>query len=378
MKIKIWHLFLIITLLFACSFYVVNQRFDKFYRVNGINNDNRVLIEKYLDEDEQTYLIDNQISVDLFIDYLKYDDFYLPYYQYYNALASSSHYDSVNDILDVGNQLADRLIYLYNNKAFSYADILISDYLELAFLNQENFNFDYVDYYVLLKPLYDKDDYSFVIDCETYLDYLQNDGINEEQWMTIMTNLTSSYNKDTLYDLFTIELEEGTHIVYTPDELTTLVDNTHYIGQYEANDLILCQDISRVRYTMYLRKDAYNALKEMYDEISAFNENFLLREAYISYDSLDDGGYDEFQLGLSINIGEIGISYADFEDTDLSSWLENNSYKYGFVLRYPKQKASVTGNSYDAHIYRYVGVEAATYMYENNLTLEEYLGSLSL
>ncbi|MCD8028733.1 MAG: M15 family metallopeptidase, partial [Erysipelotrichaceae bacterium] len=331
---------------------------------------------KYLDEHEQTYLIDNQISVDLFIDYLTYDDFYLPYYQYYNALSNSSRYDSIDEIIEVGNQLADRLTYLYNNKAYDYADILINDGLESAFLEQENFNFDYIDYYILLKPLYDENDYSYIIDCETYLTYFQNDGINADQWLTAMTTLTSSYTKETLNELLTTQLNDGTHIVYAPDEVTCLVDDTHYIGQYEANDLILCQDISRVRYTMYLRKDVYNALKDMYDEICTFNNNFLLRECYISYDSLDeDAGYNEFQLGLCINVGELGVSSDDFAQTELSLWLEDNAYKYGFILRSPKQKASVTNHSYDSHIYRYVGVEAATYMYENNLTLEEYLGS---
>ena len=53
MKLKTWHLFLVIIILFGCSFYVVNLHFDQFYLVNLINNDNRVLIEKYLIEDEQ-------------------------------------------------------------------------------------------------------------------------------------------------------------------------------------------------------------------------------------------------------------------------------------------------------------------------------------
>ena len=86
MKLKTWHLFAVIIALFICSFYVVNLKFDKFYRVNGINNDNRVLIEKYLDKDEQTYLIDNQISIDLFVEYIDKDDFHLQNYQYYNYL----------------------------------------------------------------------------------------------------------------------------------------------------------------------------------------------------------------------------------------------------------------------------------------------------
>ena len=68
MKLKRWHLYLIVTLCFTIAFISINRKYDRFYRVNGINNDNRVLIEKYLDEKEQSYLIDNQISIDLFID----------------------------------------------------------------------------------------------------------------------------------------------------------------------------------------------------------------------------------------------------------------------------------------------------------------------
>mgnify|MGYP007025185611 CR=1 FL=1 len=83
MKLKTWHLFAVIIILFICSFYIINQKFDKFYRVNGINNDNRVLIEKYLDEDEQMFLIDNQINISLFIDYIEEDFFYLQNYQYW-------------------------------------------------------------------------------------------------------------------------------------------------------------------------------------------------------------------------------------------------------------------------------------------------------
>lgn len=99
-------------------FYVVNLHFDKFYRLNGINNDNRVLIEKYLSDDEQEYLIDNQISIDLFIDYIEYDDFQLVNYQYYNLLKETHRYSTITDILETGNSLATRLDYLYRQQAF--------------------------------------------------------------------------------------------------------------------------------------------------------------------------------------------------------------------------------------------------------------------
>ena len=57
----------------------------------------------------------------------------------------------------------------------------------------------------------------------------------------------------------------------------------------------------------------------------------------------------------------------------MSAWLQNHAYEYGYVLRNPKNKASVTNHSYDPHIYRYVGKTLAKTLYENNLTLEEYI-----
>ena len=58
------------------------------------------------------------------------------------------------------------------------------------------------------------------------------------------------------------------------------------------------------------------------------------------------------------------------------SWLYKNAYKYGFIHRYPAEKASVTGVSNEQYHFRYVGVAHATYMYQNNLCLEEYLDLL--
>ena len=58
---------------------------------------------------------------------------------------------------------------------------------------------------------------------------------------------------------------------------------------------------------------------------------------------------------------------------DLYFWLQENSYKYGFIFRYPGGKTDITGVAEEVWHYRYVGVEAATEMYEKGLCLEEYL-----
>ena len=78
MENKRKYLFITVIALFIVSFYTINLRFDPFYRVNGINNDNRMIIEKYLSKEEQKYLVENRIPLYHFMKYIKYDDFYLP------------------------------------------------------------------------------------------------------------------------------------------------------------------------------------------------------------------------------------------------------------------------------------------------------------
>ena len=54
-------------------------------------------------------------------------------------------------------------------------------------------------------------------------------------------------------------------------------------------------------------------------------------------------------------------------------WLAEHAHEYGFIQRYPPEKSSITGISHEPWHYRYVGEEAATAIYEEGITLEEYL-----
>ena len=378
MKIQKWHLFVFVFLLFGFSFYVINLKFDKFYRVNGINNDNRVLIEKYLTKNEQSYLIDNQIQINQFIDYIEYEDFILENYQFYTLLEETQRYGKPSDILSVGNELSSRLSYLFENKSLSYAKKLIDYSLEIAFLNETYFDFDYIELYSYLAHLYDVDDYSYIADVHTYVSKLQNMGITDNDDLNeAFLKLSQSYNKDALKELMNVQLDEGVEIVFDPTELFTVVDKSHYIGRYEPSELLLIQDIPRLRYAMYLQNDAYNALVEMYNQITTLFDGFLLRDSYRNLESLEETmiGYDEFQLGLSIVVSKQGVSYNQFEFTDISIWLEEHAYEYGYILRYPKNKASITGNAYDSHVYRYVGKDLAKLLHDSSLSLDEYYKS---
>ena len=88
-------------------------------------------------------------------------------------------------------------------------------------------------------------------------------------------------------------------------------------------------------------------------------------------------GKSEHHSGLCVDLVESRAAQREldetFEDTEAFAWLSQNAHKYGFILRYPKDKTDITKYSYEPWHYRFVGVYAATIIYEDNITLEEYL-----
>ena len=86
-------------------------------------------------------------------------------------------------------------------------------------------------------------------------------------------------------------------------------------------------------------------------------------------------GQSEHQTGLCMDLISIKNVTLDetFADNPAYAWLVKNAHSFGFILRYPKGKEGITGYSYEPWHYRFVGVEAATAIYEQGITLEEYL-----
>lgn len=88
-------------------------------------------------------------------------------------------------------------------------------------------------------------------------------------------------------------------------------------------------------------------------------------------------GHSEHQTGLSIDLTSLEHPYINstedsFDKSAEYEWLKNNCHKYGFILRYPEGKDYITGYSTESWHFRYVGVEAATQIYEENITFDEY------
>ena len=84
-------------------------------------------------------------------------------------------------------------------------------------------------------------------------------------------------------------------------------------------------------------------------------------------------GTSEHQSGLCCDMHNIGAADVSFAEKSEAKWLAENCYRFGFILRYPKDKTNVTGIIYEPWHFRFVGRDAATEMHELGLCLEEYI-----
>ncbi len=138
-------------------------------------------------------------------------------------------------------------------------------------------------------------------------------------------------------------------------------------------------------------KDTYDAFLSMWKSANEAGYKLIINSSYRTYEEqeklynsyLKEGidvadskasrpGYSEHQTGYVVDITCNGASNKTFHETETYTWLLDNAYKFGFILRYPQDKVDITGNSYESWHYRYVGVDASTYIHDNNITFEEY------
>ena len=172
-----------------------------------------------------------------------------------------------------------------------------------------------------------------------------------------------------------------------------IVNKTYSLpSSYETQDAY--KDLSgSYNSTEFLTKDTMNAFKEMQSDASNLGLNLYIASGYRSYDNqynlynsyvANDGkenadtysaraGHSEHQTGLAFDLNSVNSSFAN---TDEGIWVKDNCYKYGFIIRYPKGKESITGYMYEPWHLRYVGEELAEKLYNNGnwLTIEEYYG----
>ncbi len=178
--------------------------------------------------------------------------------------------------------------------------------------------------------------------------------------------------------------------ITNPSNLLVLVNKYHQLpSNYEPENLIVLPSKLSNK-TISLRKEAYDAFLKFTEDANKEGFDIIAKSGYRSYSTqvatynghvASKGkekadtvsarpGFSEHQTGLAIDIGERNIRV--FDQTDAFFWTEKNAYKYGFIIRYLKNKTDITGYAYEAWHIRYLGVELATKVYESGLTYDEY------
>ncbi|HAX30544.1 MAG TPA: D-alanyl-D-alanine carboxypeptidase [Oscillibacter sp.] len=183
------------------------------------------------------------------------------------------------------------------------------------------------------------------------------------------------------------------------DELLTLVNPWNPLPDSWTPDLVTLSDGRKID------SRCYEAFQEMMDACKAAGYSPFLCSAYRTqetqqglYDNkvqrlVDSGmseeeakveaakavaipGTSEHQLGLAVDIVDANMQELtdEQENTATQKWLMANSWRYGFIHRYPNGRTDITGIIYEPWHYRYVGKDAAQDIFNRDITLEEYLG----
>lgn len=203
-------------------------------------------------------------------------------------------------------------------------------------------------------------------------------------------------------DVMEKKSEEEIEIDYqSPDSLTVLVNKQHALPDgYEPDDLV----VPDVRFPFVeddpkkqLRKEAAEALEMLFNAAEQEGHYLFAQSGYRSYERQEvifaanvnrDGeeaanqysarpGESEHQTGLVMDITSEAVEYRlveAFGQTPEGKWVAENAHEFGFIIRYEEGKEHITEYQYEPWHLRYVGKDAAGYIFKNNITLEQYVG----
>lgn len=216
---------------------------------------------------------------------------------------------------------------------------------------------------------------------ERYLKYLNT---SDNDLETSITYVNIGLDNDYYTNVSSIEVE---------DDLAVLVNKYHKLSSdYVPADLeTISSKYQWLGRSNKLRKDAREAFEKMceaaikdniyiyagsgyrsYSYQQTLYNNYVKRDGFKAAETYSArASYSEHQTGLAMDITNKS-SFISKDDKEYD-WLIKNSYKYGFILRYPEGKENITGYMYEEWHYRYLGIDLAKEVYDSGLTYDEFL-----
>lgn len=296
------------------------------------------------------------------------------------------------------------------NAAFEsddYNEKYLDQYSKIEYQNHEhlirNIN-------TLIKKGYSNDNISMILahgSDSDVTEFAKRDKINYlEEFFSLPYAKLSNYDRYVDYSNETGEDDETTVLavnldmdkenyedpVIVTDFSTDMLVNKHrsLIKDFEPDDLVSIDEEYAADDTQAGSRIAVNAFIEMYKDAQKEGYDLVINSSYRSYQDQEEvcntyrdlygdnyvtnyvamPGFSEHQTGLSFDIGSKDTNV--FAESDEYTWIQENAHKYGFIQRFPEEYEAVTGFRAEPWHYRYVGKKIASYIYENNISFEEY------
>ena len=313
--------------------------------------------------------------------------------------------------------------YIINKKAYSktldvalvkggYKEEYLEEYLNLPYKNYDeyiihvnelnNLNYTRTSVLSIINKL-DKSEIETIIENEIVLDNITSYFDNKYFKIDNLVRYANYKKKNEKYDIDTVISYVNMYLDYPlyghdieiadVDDLLVIANKYYKLGKdYVPKDLVTIDAKYRNSYNHQVRSIVKENYQKMAEDMFKIGLHPTVTSSYRSYSTqkiLYDAevaangvtyadkysarpGYSEHQTGLAIDVKDGSGNYAFFKNSDEYKWMKDNAHKYGFILRYPEGKEHITGYAFEAWHYRYVGVDIATYIYENDLTFDEY------
>lgn len=237
--------------------------------------------------------------------------------------------------------------------------------------------------YNKMYPKFIKQKYFIYDNLDRYLDYYRENKNDK------LSHIVSMVNVNADYDYYDEEIVKETNI--NENELM-LVNKYHKLSNEYAPEDLVDINIQFAYGDNQIKSEVYEKFRSMYNDAKKEGLYLIITSAYREYEYQEElwqsyknqqgeewadsvaarAGFSEHQTGLTLDIVTYNATMKNFEETAEFKWLQENSYKYGFILRYPKDKEDITGYSYESWHYRYVGEDVAKEIHKLGITFDEY------
>lgn len=261
----------------------------------------------------------------------------------------------------------------YSTKEIEYIKENLSKEEQNKVLNME--------YSSILVSLY-KEKYFRKDKLDDYLEYYKsNKKLSSSEIVTKINTNTSIEAYEKIFDADTSKNElmlVNKYYKLSEDykpEVELISSGYSYSGKYASKSIIESIanliDAAKEENLKLVVAAGYRSYKDQESIYESYKVNNGIREAD---NNVSRPGHSDYQTGLAVDIEPYAKYIENVSESEEYKWLLENAHKYGFIQRFPEGKENITGFKYSAWHLRYVGVDAATFIHDNNITFEEYYG----